>query len=98
MELYIALVTYLIILVIVLFLLLYVRYTVFAAVLLALIIAYIYINIAFPVTRDELDDVNASTVIYTFIQLFTIVVVLLYAIINSLGKKRVKSKFPLKLK
>lgn len=77
---------------------LYMNYTIFAAVLLAFVVAIIYLNIAFPLTRSELDDVNSLSVLYIFIQLFTLGLLILYAIISTIGQKRNKTKFPLKLK
>ena len=76
----------------------YMNYTIFAAVLLAFVVAIIYLNIAFPLTRSELDDVNSLSVLYIFIQLFTLGLLILYAIISTIGQKRNKTKFPLKLK
>ena len=69
-------------------------YTFFSAILLALIGGLIFLNIAFPVTRDELDDVNSLTVLYSFIQIFTIVVLIIYALLRLLPDKRSKPKFP----
>ena len=70
-------------------------YTIFGATLLALISALVYLNIAFPMTRGELDDVNSLTVLYSFIQIFTLVVIAIYAIIRLIPEKRSKAKFPL---
>lgn len=77
------------------FLMLGFGYTFFAATLLTLIIGLIYLNIAFPMTRSELDDVNSLTVLYSFIQVFTIVVLMFYAVLRVLPQKRSKSKFPM---
>lgn len=97
MELNVALITYLVLLFLVFFGLLYFQYTVFTAWLLAVIVAFVYLNIAYPVTRDELDDVNSSTVLYIFIQILTIVFVFIYSIITCIHTRRVESKFPLLL-
>ena len=95
MQLSVALGTYAGVLFATFFGLLGIGYTFFGATLLALIVALIYLNIAFPMTRGELDDVNSLTVLYSFIQIFTIIVLVLYAIIRLLPEKRSKAKFPL---
>ena len=95
MELSLALGTYAGVLFVAFFAMLGFGYTFFGATLLALIVALVYLNIAFPMTRDELDDVNSLTVLYSFIQVFTLVVVVIYAIIRLLPEKRSKPKFPL---
>ena len=76
--------------------LLYFNYTFFAAFVLTLIIGLIYINIVFPMTRNELDDVNSSTVLYIFIQIFTVIVFIIYALLTTIGESRNKKKFPMK--
>jgi uncharacterized BrkB/YihY/UPF0761 family membrane protein len=95
MELAVALGTYVGVLLGSFFLLLSLGYTFFGATLLALIIALIYLNIAFPMTRSELDDVDSLTVLYSFIQVFTLVVVVIYALIRLVPEKRSRAKFPL---
>ena len=97
MELNIALVSYLVLLFFGFFGLLYFQYTVFTAWLIAVIFAFIYLNIAYPVTRDELDGVNSSTILYTFVQVLTIVFVFIYSIIMSIRTRRIETKFPLLL-
>lgn len=97
MELNVALVTYLVLLFISFFGFLYFQYTVFTAWLLAVIVAFVYLNIAYPVTQDELDDINSSTVLYIFIQILTILFVFIYSIITCIHTRRVESKFPILL-
>ena len=96
MELNIALITYLVILIVLFLFFLYINYTVFAAGLLAFIIALIYLNIVFPVTRDELENINSLTVLYIFIQFLTLAVILIYALVTTIGQTRNRSKFPMR--
>ena len=96
MELNIALITYLVVLIVSFLLFLYINYTVFAAGFLAFIVALIYLNIAYPVTSDELSNINSLTVLYIFIQIFTLFVILIYALIITIGQKRNRSKFPMR--
>ena len=98
MDLGPALIIYLGVLLFAFFVFMYLEYTVFAATLLAFVVALIYLNIAYPVTKKELDEVNSLTVLYIFIQMFTLALVFIYAVIATIGKKRNKTKFPLTLK
>ena len=94
MQLSIALITYLVVLIVSFLFFLYLNYTVFSAGFLAFIVALIYLNIAYPVTSNELDNINSLTVLYIFINVFTLFVILIYALINVIGQKRNRSKFP----
>jgi len=96
MDLGAALLSYLGVIVGSFIILLYFNYTFFSAFMLALIIGLIYINIVFPITRNELDDINSSTVLYIFIQIFTVIIFIIYAILTTIGDTRNKKKFPMK--
>lgn len=96
MELGTALLSYLGIIVGSYIILLYFNYTFFAAFMLTLIIGLIYINIVFPITKNELDDVNSKTSLYIFIHIFTILVFIIYAFMTTIGESRNKKKFPMK--
>jgi len=96
MDLETALLSYLGIIVGSYIILLYFNYTFFSAFMLSLIIGLIYINIVFPVTRNELDDINSNTVLYIFIQIFTVVVFAIYVFLTTVGDSRNKKKFPMK--
>ena len=96
MELGTALLSYLGIIVGSYILFLYFNYTFFASFMLALIVGLIYINIVFPVTRNELDDINSSTVLYIFIQIFTIIIFIVYVFLTTIRETRNKKKFPMK--
>lgn len=76
--------------------LLYFNYTFFSAFMLSLIVGLIYINIAFPITRNELDDINSNTVLYIFIQIFTVIIFIIYAFLTTVKDSRNKKKFPMK--
>ena len=94
MELAVALGTYVGVFIAAFLLLMWFRYKFFASLLLALIVGLIYINIAFPMTRDELEEVNALTVLYSFIQIFTLVVIVIFTIFRLLQQRRSNAKFP----
>ena len=96
MELGIALLIYLAVLVSVTFFLLYINYTIFSAFILSLIVSLIVLNIVFPITRNELDDINSLTSLYIFIQIFTLVVFFVYAFITTVSDSRNKKKFPMR--
>lgn len=96
MELGIALLIYLGTLVGVTFFLLYLNYTIFASFVLALIFSLILLNILFPVTSNELDDINSLTSLYIFIQIFTLIIFFIYAFITTISETRDKKKFPMR--
>ena len=96
MELSLALILYAVILFVSFFILLYFNYTVFSAFMLALIVAIIFLNIAFPLNRDEIDDINSLTMIYILVQTLTLLVFILYAFISSIKDVRNTRKYPMR--
>jgi len=96
MELSLALILYSVILLTTFLVFIYFNYTVFSAFMLALIVAIIFLNIAFPLNRDELDDINSLTMIYILLQTLTLLVFILYAFITSIKDYRNTRKYPMR--
>ena len=96
MELGIALITYLAVVLTAGLLFMYFRYTGFSTFVLALIAGFIFLNIAFPMTRKELDEVTLQTSLYVFIQVFTLLVFFIYAFLTTISNRKSDTKFPMK--
>lgn len=96
MELSLALILYAVILFVSFFVLLYFNYTAFSAFMLALIVSIIFLNIAFPLSRNEIDDINSLTMIYILVQTLTLLVFILYAFISSVKDLRNTRKYPMR--
>ena len=96
MDLNIALITYVILILTLFFLFIYLSYTTFSSFVLAILFGFIYLMIAFPMTRDELDEVNVSTLLYMMFLVLTIAVLFIYTFLENIKNRRTKVKFPVK--
>jgi Na+-driven multidrug efflux pump len=96
MDLGIALIVYLVLLITIFLFFLYLNYTVFSSFMLALIVCLIYLNIAFPITRTELDSINSLTILYIFIQIFTVVAFATYTLVTTITESRNEKRFPMR--
>ena len=96
MELGIVLITYLAVVLTATLLFTYFQYTGFSIFVLALIAGFIFLNIAFPMTEKELDEVTLKTSLYVFIQVFTVIVLFVYAFITTISNRKSATKYPMK--
>lgn len=100
MNLKTSLVIYFLILIFTVVLLKLASYRTFSAFLLATLMAQITLNILYPPTNDNLStDIDSSTTLYFFVQIFGIIIFVIYALMMALSdyeeseSKKMKRRF-----